>query len=112
MITPSLTKVAVAVSGLALSLTAGFGIASADPDAGPAVNTTCNYSQVVGALNAQDPAAAAQFNASAPAQGWLHSFLASPPGQRQSMLQQVQNMPETQQYAGLVQQLANTCNNY
>ncbi|MGH3633410.1 hemophore-related protein [Mycobacterium sp.] len=108
MATPSLTRLAVAVGGLALSLTAGVGVASAEP----AVNTTCSYPQVVGALNAQDPAAAAKFNASPAAQGWLQNFLASPPPQRESMLQQVQGTPRGRQYAGLVEQLASTCHNY
>jgi hemophore-related protein len=112
MATLSLTRLAVAVGGLALSLTAGVGVASADPDLGPIVNTTCNYSQVTTALNAQDPAAAAEFNASPMAQSWLRSFLASPPGQRQQMLQEVEGMAGTAQYVGTVVQLANTCNNY
>ncbi|MGA8125027.1 MAG: hemophore-related protein, partial [Mycobacterium sp.] len=43
MATLSLTRLAVAVCGLALSLTAGAGVASADPDLGPAINTTCSY---------------------------------------------------------------------
>ena len=57
----SLTRLAVAVGGLALSLTAGAGVASADPDLDPIVNTTCTYPQAVAALNAQNPAAAAVF---------------------------------------------------
>jgi hemophore-related protein len=112
MFTLSLTRLAVAVGGLALSLTAGAGVASAGPNLGPVVNTTCNYSQVTAALNAQDPAAAAEFNDSPEAQSWLRSFLASPPGQRQQMLQEVQGMPGTEEYVGTVVQLANTCNNY
>jgi hemophore-related protein len=112
MATLSLTSLAVAVGALALSLTAGAGVASADPDLGPAINTTCNYSQVTAALNAQDPAAAAEFNASPMAQSWLRSFVASPPGQRQQMLQELQGMPGTEQYVGTVVQVANTCSNY
>jgi hemophore-related protein len=112
MFTLSLTRLAVAVGGLALSLTAGAGVASAGPDLGPAINTTCSYSQVAAALNAQDPAAAAQFNASPMAQGYLRQFLASPPGQRQQMLQEAQGQPGAAQYVGTVVQLANTCNNY
>ena len=112
MIKLPLSRLAVAVGGLALSLTAGAGVASADPDLGRIVNTTCNYSQVTAALNAQDPAAAAEFNDSPEAQSWLRSFLASPPGQRQRMLQEVQGMAGTEQYVGTVAQLANTCNNY
>jgi hypothetical protein len=57
-----LTRFTVAVGGLALSLTAGAGIASATPDLGPAVNTTCTYDQLVAALNAEDPTVAAFLN--------------------------------------------------
>jgi hemophore-related protein len=111
MVTRSLIRLAVAGGGLALSLLAGAGIASADPlDA--AINTTCSYPQVVGALNAQSPAAAAKFNSSPMAQGWLRSFLASPPPQRAQMAQQAQAMPGAAQYIGLIGQIATTCNNY
>jgi hemophore-related protein len=111
MVTRSLIRLAVAGGGLALSLVAGAGIASADPlDA--AINTTCSYPQVVGALNAQSPVAAAKFNSSPMAQGWLRSFLASPPPQRAQMAQQAQAMPGAAQYIGLIGQIATTCNNY
>jgi hemophore-related protein len=102
----SLTRLAVAVGGLALSLTAGAGVASADPD--PVINTTCSYSQVVAALNAQDPEGATEFNASPEAQSYMRSFLAAPPGRRQQMIQQVQGTPIFAE----IQMLANTCNNY
>ena len=112
MIKMSLTRLAVAVGGLALSLTVGAGVASADPDLGPIINTTCNYSQVMAALNAQDPAAAAQFNSSPVAQSYLQQFLTSPPSQRLEMAQQLASSPGAQQYFGLIQQVAATCNNY
>ena len=108
----SLTRLAVVFGGLALSLTAGAGVASADPDLGPAINTTCSYQQVVSALNAQDPAAAAQFNASPVAQSYLRQFLASSPAQRRQLAQQALAVPGAQQQVGLVLRLANTCNNY
>jgi hemophore-related protein len=112
MVKMSLTALAVAVGGLALSLAVGAGVASADPDLGPIVNTTCNYSQVMAALNAQDPAAAAQFNSSSLAQSALQQFLAAPPSQRMQMAQRMESSPRAQQYFGLVQQVAATCNNY
>jgi hemophore-related protein len=116
MVTLSLTRLAAAVAGLALSLTVGAGVASADPDLGPIVNTTCSYPQVMAALNAQDPAAAAQINSSSRAQSGLQRFLAAPPSERLEMVQQVQSSPMAQQYfgkyVGLVQQVAATCNNY
>jgi len=112
MVTRSFIRLAVAGGGLALSLLAGAGIASADPAVDAAINTTCSYPQVVGALNAQSPAAAAKFSSSPTAQGWLRSFLASPPPQRAQMAQQAEGMPGAAQYIGLVGQIATTCNNY
>jgi hemophore-related protein len=106
------TRPAVAVAGLALSLTVGAGIASADPDVGPMVNTTCSYPQVVSALNAQDPSAAAAFNGSPRMQSGLRRFLTAPPDQRQQMAQRMASAPATQSYLGLLQQVFNTCNNY
>lgn len=112
MVKLSLTRLAVAVGGLALSLTAGTGIASADPDLGPIVNTSCSYPQAVAALNAQNPEAAAQFNASPATQSLLRQFLASPPNRRLQMAQQLESSPGAQQYLGVIQQIAATCNNY
>jgi hemophore-related protein len=112
MVTRSLIRLAVAGGGLALSLLAGAGIASADPAMDAAINTTCSYPQVVGALNAQSPAAAAKFNSSPMAQGWLRSFLASPPPQRAQMAQQAAGMPGAAEYIGLLGQIAASCNNY
>ncbi|MGB8209200.1 MAG: hemophore-related protein, partial [Mycobacterium sp.] len=90
MVTLSLTRLAAAVAGLALSLTAGASVASADPDLGPVINTTCSYSQVVSALNAQTPAAGAQLNASPSAQAVLRGFLDSSPDQRRQIAQELQ----------------------
>jgi hemophore-related protein len=116
LVTLSLTRMVAAVGGLALSLTAGAGVATADPDLGPVINTTCNYSQVLAALNAQSPAAAAQLNASPTAQSVLRGFLDSSPDERQQIAQELQSRPGSQQYfqqyVGVVLQVANTCNNY
>jgi hemophore-related protein len=112
MVARSFTKLAAAVGGLGLSLFAGVGIASADPAVDSAINTTCSYPQVVAALNAQSPAAAAKFNSSPMAQGWLQNFLASSPPQRAQMAQQAQGMPGAAKYIGLIGQIATTCNNF
>jgi hemophore-related protein len=107
----SLTKVASAFGGVALALSAATGVASADPvDA--IANTTCNYGQVMAALNAADPAAAAKFNRSSMAQGWLQNFLNAAPPQRVQMAHQIQGMPGASQYVGLIEQVAGSCNNY
>jgi hemophore-related protein len=111
MLRLSLTRLAAAVGGVAFALTAGAGIASADP-LDPVVNTTCNYGQVMAALNATDPAAAAQLTASPMATGYLRQFLASPPPKRMQMAQQIQAMPQAAPYFNDVLSVAGTCNNY
>jgi hemophore-related protein len=111
MLRLSLTRLAAAAGGVALALTAGAGIASADP-LDPIINTTCSYGQVMAALNAQSPGAAAQLNASPIAQSYLRQFLASAPPQRAAMAAQIQAMPQAAPYFGIVQSVAGTCNNY
>jgi hemophore-related protein len=107
----SLTGLSVAAGALALSLTIGAGVASADPlDA--VINTNCNYGQVMAALNAQSPGAAAQLNANPLAVSYLHQFLASAPPQRAAMASQIQAMPGAAQYFGIVESVAGSCNNY
>ncbi|HME49872.1 hemophore-related protein [Mycobacterium sp.] len=112
MVKLSSTRLVVAVGGLALSLTTGVGVASADPGLSSAINTTCSYSQAMAALNAQAPEAANDLSASPLAQTWLRTFLASPAGQRQQMVQQANSIPAVQQYVGLAVQIANTCHDY
>ena len=107
----SLSKLGVAVGSAAVALTAAAGVASADPmDA--IINTTCNYGQVIAALNASDPAAAQQLNSSPMAQSYIQRFLASPPAKRQQMAQQIQGMPAAQQYTNDINPVAVTCNNF
>jgi hemophore-related protein len=108
----SRTKVVVAAAGVALSLGLGTGVASAEPDVSAVVNTTCSYPQLMGALNAQSPAAAAEFTGNPVAVAWVQNFLASPVEQRRQMLQQVQSIPAAQEYTGLVQQVIYTCKNF
>jgi hemophore-related protein len=112
MIKLSLNRLAAAFGGAALSLTAVAGAASAAPDLGPAVNTTCSYDQFVAALNAQDPSIATAFNSSPQIQSNLRQFLAAPPSQRQQMAQQMVSRPANQPYLGVIQQAFSTCNNF
>jgi hemophore-related protein len=111
MVRLSLTRLAAAVGGLTIALTAGVGVASADPMDG-IINTTCNYGQVMAALNATDPGTAAQFNQSPVAQSYLRNFLAAPPPRRAQMAQQIQAMPSAARYLDTIQQVAVVCNNY
>lgn len=111
MVNLSSTKLVAAIGGLAFAWATGIGVASAEPDLGPLINTTCSYPQALAALNAQSPDAAQAFSASPVAQVWLRSFLASSPDQRQRMLGLLQG-GRAQQYLGAALQAANTCNNY
>ena len=104
----SLGKLAAAVGGAAVALSAATGVASADP----IIDTTCNYGQVMAALNATDPATAAQLNESPMAQSYLRQFLAAPPPKRVQMAQQIRAMPQAAQFMGTIENVVGVCNNY
>ncbi|MUM19297.1 hemophore-related protein [Mycobacterium sp. CBMA271] len=108
----SVTKLAVGVGGLVVSLTAGAGIASADPDLEAAINTTCSYQQVVAALNAQDPQFEAAFSQSPILQRGLREFLAAGPEKRRKTAQDVANAPAFEPYLGAMEQAYKTCHNF
>ncbi|KWX24405.1 hypothetical protein AFM11_10600 [Mycolicibacterium wolinskyi] len=113
MVKLSRLKLAIAAGGFALAaLPFSVGVASAEPDFGAVVNTTCTYEQVMAALNSQEPALAQQFNASPFAQSALRSFLASGPAERQRTVTQLQGSPMAAQYFGPIQSIAGSCNNY
>ncbi len=105
---------AAAAGGLAISLYAGSSIASADPDPDldRVVNSTCTYNQAISALNANYPDAAAAFNGSPIAQGFVHQFVDSSPDQRRQMASQIQAMPDAQPYLNTMKQVAKICNKY
>jgi hemophore-related protein len=106
------TKLVVACAGLALSLSAGAGVASATPDTSAIVNSTCTYPQVMAALNAQSPETANELDVNPIASGWLQGLVAAPPDQREQMIQQVQGIPGLQPYLPVIFQVANSCNKY
>jgi hemophore-related protein len=101
-------SVAVAFCGLALSVTAGAGLASADP----VIDTTCTYPQVMAALNTENPTLAAKFSSNPLAGAMLSNFLASDPLERQQLAQEFQGTSWGQKYFGAMASIANSCNNY
>jgi hemophore-related protein len=111
MIKSLLMRAGVTVGSLALSLTAGVGVASADPDPG-GVNTTCTYSQFVAALNAQNPQYGAMLNSSPDLQAQLQHFLAAPRDERQRIAQRAASNPRNQQLLPILQTAFDTCNNF
>ena len=78
MVTRSKSKLAAIAGGLALSALAGAGIASADELCPAAINTTCNYNQVVrgaGMRSRREPGRSCTVQAIA--SGFLQRYLAS-----------------------------------
>lgn len=112
MVRLSLASLAVGIGGVAFSLSAGAGIASADPDLDSAINTTCTYPQVVAALNAQDPQFGKAFSQSPILQRGLREFLAAGPEKRAQTAQDVADAPAFQPYLGAMEQAYHTCHNF
>ena len=98
-------KLVVAAAGLAISLTSGLGIASAD-QYDPLINTQCDYNSI---LNVLPPDAAATLKSNIVAQAWIRNFLASPPDKRRTMIQSIQGSPSAQKYLGVALDAVNRC---
>lgn len=105
-------KLLVGVGAMLTAAIASSGAASAAPDMSAIANSTCSYQQVVAALTAQSPGAANKLTSNPVATAWLQRLVASSPDQRQQMIADVQGLPALQQYTGLINQVAGTCNNY
>ncbi|MGK2883044.1 MAG: hemophore-related protein [Mycobacterium sp.] len=108
----SIVKLAAATGFVALSWTAGAGIATAQPDTSVLVNTTCSYGQVMSALNATRPDLAAEFNDSRTAQAILNQFLAASPADRQNLANTYVGSPMFAEYIDPIMQVAGICNGY
>ncbi|MGV0835860.1 hemophore-related protein [Mycolicibacterium thermoresistibile] len=106
------TRIAVTVGAAALTLTAGSGVAAAQPGMDRLINTTCSYPQVVAALNAHSPALAAEFNEAPVAQRLVSQFIAAPTQRRQQLARQAMATSVGQQYFGSMVQVADTCHNF
>ena len=107
-----LTGLAAGVGCLALSLSAGAGIASATPDISPMVNTTCTYDQAMRAVHAENPMAAQYLDQSPPNLQFLQQFMASSPDQRVNLLKAIQNNPGADQAFPIFKQMMTDCKNY
>ena len=95
-----------------MALAAGSGMASADPDLTPLVETNCTYPQAEAALNNLSPEAADEFYAHPAAQSWLQSFLGASEDQRWEMVGMAQKIPALQSYTELGLSMAGTCSKY
>jgi hemophore-related protein len=107
------TKTAFAVCGLAaLSLTAGAGLAYADPVYGPMTETTCTYEQAMAAVHAENPTAAQYLDQSPPNLQFLRVYVSSTPAERVNLLNQIKNNAGASQALPVFQQMLTSCNNY
>lgn len=104
------TKVVVAAGFAALALSAGTGVAAAD--ATTLANTTCNYNQIVSAVNAEVPEEASGINTNSQLQGLLRDLLAASPADRQGMISQAQGNFFLNDDIGAMIQVADSCKNY
>ncbi len=112
MIKLSLSRVAVAFGAPALLLTAGVGLASAEPNIAPMVNTTCTFDQAMAAVHAENPMAASYLDSSPPNLQFLRVFMSSSPDQRVSLLNQIKNNPGASAALPVFTQMMTTCVNY
>lgn len=110
--TPSVLKLIVGAGCAAGALIASTAVASADATTEAVVNTTCTYPQIIRALEVQDPAAAADLNASPGVAGFIQSLLAQPPEVRRQQIAPLEGLPIVQQYSATIAQVVGTCNNY
>ncbi|WP_067647096.1 hemophore-related protein [Nocardia harenae] len=121
-IVASLAASGIAAVGVLLS----SGAASAAPLdqlAEPLLRSDCSFAQVDAALHAEAPQIAALIDAYPEQKAELAERFDVPPAQRRAELeraiqenpeaaQQAQNDPRTQQLAGVLQRVANTCAQY
>jgi hemophore-related protein len=112
MIKLSLTGLTAAVGGLAVSLAAAAGVASAQPEFEPMINTTCTYDQAMAAVHAENPMAAQYLDSSPPNLEFLRVFISSSPDQRRNLISQVRNNPGAAEAFPVIQQMFASCQNY
>ena len=112
MMKKSLTALAVGVAGVALSWTAGTGVAAADPDFGPMINTTCTYDQALTAVRTENPMAAQYLEQSPPNLEFLRVFTGSSPAERERLINEVKGNPGAEQALPVIQQMFANCHKY
>ncbi|OMC34095.1 hypothetical protein A5740_10675 [Mycobacterium sp. GA-1841] len=106
------TKLAVAAAGVAMALSAGAGLASAEPDLGPMVDSPCTYDQAMKAVHAENPMAAQYLDQSPPNQQFLRVFLSSPRDERVNLLNKIKGNPGVDQALPVFTQMMTSCTKY
>jgi hemophore-related protein len=106
------TKGAVAVAGMAVSLAAGAGIATADPVYGPMTDTTCTADQAFAALHAENPQAESYMNKYPANAEFVRVYAGSSPEKRVDLLNQIKGNPGANLALPIFRQMFTSCNNY
>ena len=75
-----------ATNSALVAVMASGAVATAQPDPTPIMYSTCTYPQVIAALTALDPGAAAELQANPIGVGYLHQLIASGPQRAKSWL--------------------------
>ena len=112
MNTLSLVKIAATAGGIGVLLSAGTGLAVADPNLGPLVDSPCTYDQAMSAVHAENPMAAQYLDQSPPNLQFLQVFLSSPRQERVNLLNQIKNNPGAEQALPVFGQMLTSCVNY
>lgn len=112
MIKTMSTKLALTVGGVALSLSAGAGLANADPVYGAMTETTCTYDQAIAAVHAENPMAASYLDKSPPNLQFLRVYVSSTPAERVSLLDQIKNNPGIDEALPVFRQMLTSCSKY
>lgn len=112
MINLSFARLTAVAGGVALSVAAAAGVASAQPNFEPMINTTCTYDQAMAAVHAENPMAAQYLDSSPPNLEFLRVFVASSPDQRRNLISQVRNNPGAAEAFPVIQQMFASCQNY
>ena len=107
-----LIELAVTIGGLSLATTAWAGLAWADPDYGPMINTTCSYDQAMRAVHAENPTAAQYLDQSPPDQQFLQQYLASSPDQPLALLHAIEHYRGAEQALPVLRQMMTDCTRY
>ncbi len=112
MIKLSLAKLSAVVGGAALALAAGAGVASAEPDLGPMVDSPCTYDQAITALRTENPMAVQYMDKYPANYEFVRVFLGSSRDQRVNLLNQIKNNPGADVAFPVFQQMLTSCVKY
>ncbi|AWT51368.1 hemophore-related protein [Mycolicibacterium smegmatis] len=112
MMKKSMARVGVALAGLTLSLTAGTGLAGAEPDVSALVDSPCSFDQAMTAVRTENPLAA-QYLDKYPANiEFIRVFLGSPRDERVNLLNQIKNNPGADVAFPVFRQMLTSCTKY